>query len=224
MQDWYKRAPTVVTTNICLPLGVDSNTTVRIGRILFPKMATFTPIKVPVAGCRITVQLARCIMLQGPRWPGTQLSLSRADERPISLTCSRRSRHFSSPCQTVNSPSCPTHFPQPRCSMKGKEQHLQLPYSLTSTYCCCNSRSTSHWPALCSQGTRHKGKPWPAPSWPGSIASRCSGYTVASKAHMRPPNCFSTYPALNANYRSPQIGVPVLHTHQVYLPACTPAF
>ena len=34
--------------------------------------------------------------------PGTQLSLSRADERPISLTCSRRSRRFSSPCQTVN--------------------------------------------------------------------------------------------------------------------------
>ena len=34
--------------------------------------------------------------------------------------------------------------------MKGKEQHLQLTYSLTSTYCCCNSRSTSHWPALCS--------------------------------------------------------------------------
>ena len=64
MQDWYKGAPTVVTTNICLPLGVDSNTADRIGRIMCPETATFTPIKVPVAGGRITVQLARCIMLQ----------------------------------------------------------------------------------------------------------------------------------------------------------------
>jgi len=64
VQDWYKGAPTVVTTNICLPLGVDSNTTDRIGRILFPETATFTPINVPVAGGRITVQLASCIMLQ----------------------------------------------------------------------------------------------------------------------------------------------------------------
>ena len=77
VQDWYKRAPTVVTSNICLPLGVDSNTTLHAVRILFPETATFTPIKVPVAGGRITVQLARCIMLQvqdgqglSPHFPG----------------------------------------------------------------------------------------------------------------------------------------------------------
>jgi len=43
VQDWYKGAPTVVTTNICLPLGVGSNTTDRIGRILFPETAVHFP-------------------------------------------------------------------------------------------------------------------------------------------------------------------------------------
>ena len=63
-QDWYKGAPTVVTTNICLPLGVDSNTADCIGRNVCPETATFAPIEVPAAGGRITIQLARCIMLQ----------------------------------------------------------------------------------------------------------------------------------------------------------------
>jgi len=35
--------------NICLPLMVDNNTTVRVVLILFPQTATFTPIKVSVA-------------------------------------------------------------------------------------------------------------------------------------------------------------------------------
>ena len=47
---------------------VDNNTTVRVVLILFPQTATFTPIEVPMAGGRITVQLAsympRCIVLQ----------------------------------------------------------------------------------------------------------------------------------------------------------------
>jgi len=68
VQDWYKGAPTVVvTTNICLPLGVDNNKTVRVVRILFSDTAAFTPIEVPMADGCITVQLAscmpRCIML-----------------------------------------------------------------------------------------------------------------------------------------------------------------
>jgi len=76
-RDWYKGAPPVVTTNIILPLGVDSNTADRIGRIVCPETVKFTAIEVPVAGGRVTVQLARCIMLQvregqglSPHFPG----------------------------------------------------------------------------------------------------------------------------------------------------------
>ena len=54
-------------SSLPLPLGVGNGTTVRAARILFPETATFTPIEVPMAGGRITVQLAsympRCIVL-----------------------------------------------------------------------------------------------------------------------------------------------------------------
>jgi hypothetical protein len=50
-----------------------------------------------------------------------------------------------------------------------------------------------------NHGPRLRGR---APSRHVAVAIRRS---VASKAPMRPPNCFSTYPAVNANYRSPQI-------------------
>jgi len=53
VQDWYEGAPTVVTTNICLPLRIDTNTTAGVVWILFPETATFTPIEVPVADGRI---------------------------------------------------------------------------------------------------------------------------------------------------------------------------
>ena len=43
---------------------------------------------------------------------------------------------------------------------------------------------------------------------------------VACKAPPR-ANCCSTYPAMNANYRSPPLCLRALHTCQVYFPACT---
>jgi len=60
VQDWYKGASTVVT-NISLSLSVDNNTTVRVVRIMFPATATFTPLEAPMAGGRITIQLAGCM-------------------------------------------------------------------------------------------------------------------------------------------------------------------
>jgi len=81
VQEWYEGAPAVVTANICPPLGVGDGTTVRAVRIMFPETATHPPIKVPMAGGRIIVQLAsympRCIVLQvqdgqrpSPHFPG----------------------------------------------------------------------------------------------------------------------------------------------------------
>jgi len=54
-------APTVVTANMCLPFGVDNGTSVRVARMLFSGIATFTPIEVTMAGGRITIQLATCV-------------------------------------------------------------------------------------------------------------------------------------------------------------------
>ena len=42
--------------------------------------------------------------------------------------------------------------------MKGKEQHLQLPHSLTSTYCFCNSRSASPLARIVLAGHKAQGK------------------------------------------------------------------
>ena len=42
--------------------------------------------------------------------------------------------------------------------MKGKEQHLQLPYSLTSTYCSCNSHSASPLARIVLAGHKAQGK------------------------------------------------------------------
>jgi len=62
-------------------LGVGNGAIIRAVRILFPETATFTPIEVPMAGGRITVQLAsympRFIVLQvQDGQAGTQPSLS----------------------------------------------------------------------------------------------------------------------------------------------------
>jgi len=69
----------------------------------------------------------------GPRRPGTQPSLFRADGRPVTLHASANPGAFRHPAK----PSMHHHvrriFLQPRCSMTGKEQHLQLSQSLTST-------------------------------------------------------------------------------------------
>jgi len=114
-----------------------NGTTVRGARILFPETAAFTPIEVPMAGDRIIVQLAsylpRCIVLQvrdgqglSSHFPGLtdgQFPRGPADQGAF--------------CHH-GKPSIYQHVrclcPQPWCGMTGKEQHFQLPQSLTSPH------------------------------------------------------------------------------------------
>jgi len=42
--------------------------------------------------------------------------------------------------------------------MTGKEQHIRLPHSLTSTYCCCNSRNTTPLAHIALAGHKAQGK------------------------------------------------------------------
>ena len=53
---------------------------------------------------------------------------------------------------------------QLQCGVTGKEQHLQLPQSLISTKCCCNSRSTSPLAYIVLAGHKGQGKTWLVPS------------------------------------------------------------
>ena len=100
----------------------------------------------------------------GPRRPGTQPSNSRADGRPFSLHAPADPSAFRYPVK----PSIHHHVRgiclQLRCGMTGKEQHLQLPQSLISTKCCCNSRSTTPLARIVLAGHKGQGKTWPVPS------------------------------------------------------------
>jgi len=147
VQDWYEGAPAVVTANICLPLGAGKGTTVRAVRILLPETVTFTPIEISWRAAA-----------SPSSWPATcrGASYSRSETaRDQALTFRRLLRLVS-----LYAPADPGAFrhpakpsiihhhvrricPQPRCGMTGKEQHFRPPHSLTSTKCCCNSRSTS---------------------------------------------------------------------------------
>jgi len=132
VQDWYEEAPAVVTANICLPLGVGNGTTVRVVRILFPDTATFTPIEVPMAGGRITVQLAscmpKCIVLQvrdgqgpSPHFPGLtdgQFPYMLPQIQALSVTLPNRRFTIMSDAFALSLGA----------AMTGKKQHLPLPH------------------------------------------------------------------------------------------------
>jgi hypothetical protein len=92
--------------------------------------------------------------------------------------------------------------------MTGKEQHLQLPQSLISTKYCCNSRSTSPLARIVLAGHKGQGKNVACAFVTGLHRVTLQWlYSIASKAPPSPSTtyCFSTYPAVNANYHNPPL-------------------
>jgi len=154
VQDWYEGAPAVITANICLPLGVGNGTTVHAIRILFPETVTFTLIEVFLAGGCIIVQLARYmlrfIVLQVRDGQGPSPQIPGPTDGQFFYMLPQIQALF---VTLLNRRICL----QLRCGMTGKEQHLQLPHSLTSIKGCCNSRSTSPLARIVLPGHKAQG-------------------------------------------------------------------